>query len=226
MSDNTKDILGAVIVALISMFLVILLMGSVVLLGHSAGKSVRGDGSAAVAGSNATAEQIPVLCYHYIRGSAGPIRFLKVLGYVVLSLPLLNDNEVWTQSIGAFEKQMQYLHENGYRTITLKELGDWQAGRIELPRRTVAITFDDADRSVYERAWPILERYGFTATLFVVTSKVGQEWEGVSSLYWQELRELNDSGVFDIESHTHDLHYRVDTGDHHTPVFLAASRGD
>lgn len=225
MSNNTKDVLAAIVVATITMFLVILLMGSVVLLGQTAGRNARGD-TETVTGPAGTADQVPILAYHYIRGSDGPMRFLRVLGYVVLSLPLLNDNEVWTQSVDSFEKQMRYLHDNGYRTITLGELTRWQAGRIELPRRTVAITFDDGDRSVYEHAFPVLERYGFTATFFVVTSKVGQDWEGVSGLYWQELREMQSSGVFQIESHTHDMHYRVQTGNYHTPVFLAASKGE
>ena len=48
----------------------------------------------------------------------------------------------------------------------------------------------------------------------------------MSCLNWSELREMYESGVFEIESHTHDLHYRVETGRTHTPAFIAASHGD
>jgi len=226
MPNTLKDILGAIVVAVITMFLVIVLMGSVVLLGHSAGKAVRGSDGTTVVVPQTNAEHVSVLAYHYFRERGGPMRFLRVLGYVVLSLPLLDDTEVWTQNLGSFERQMQYLYENGYRTVTLDELTDWQAGRIELPPRSVAITFDDGDRSVYDSAYPILEKYGFTATFFLVTSKMGEQWEGVDVLFWPEVREMADSGVFRIESHTHDLHYRVESVNHPVPVFIAASKGE
>jgi peptidoglycan/xylan/chitin deacetylase (PgdA/CDA1 family) len=168
---------------------------------------------------------VPVLCYHYLRRAGGPLRFMKVLLYVVLSLPVLDDNEVWTQTEGAFEKQMKYLHENGYQTITLDDLTRWQQGRSGLPQKPVVVTFDDGDRSVYDYAWPILEKYGFKAAYFIITSRVGQQWEGLDFLTWDELRELRESGTFSIESHTHDLHYKA--GDKHDarPVVVAASAG-
>jgi peptidoglycan/xylan/chitin deacetylase (PgdA/CDA1 family) len=168
---------------------------------------------------------VPVLCYHYLRGSAGPLRFVKVLLYVVLSLPVLDDNEVWTLTQDAFERQMEYLHDNGYETITLDELARWQEGQAELPPRPVVVTFDDGDRSVYDYAWPILEKYGFEATYFVITGRVGERWSGLDFLSWDELRELEESGTFSIESHSHDLHYK--TGDKYNaqPVVLAASEG-
>jgi len=167
---------------------------------------------------------VPVLCYHYVRGKTGPVRFLKVLGYVVLSMPLLDDSELWTQSKSALAKQLKYLHDNDYHAVTLDEMSAWQRGEIGLPNRSVAITFDDGDRSVYEHAMPLLKRYNFRATFFVVTEQVGQEWEGVDGLDWDELREMQDSGIFQIESHTNNMHYRVEDGGAHTPVFLAADK--
>jgi peptidoglycan/xylan/chitin deacetylase (PgdA/CDA1 family) len=171
------------------------------------------------------ASGVPVLCYHYLRGSGGPIRFFKVFLYVVLSLPVLDDNEVWTQTQSAFEKQMRYLHENGYQTITLDDFDEWQHGRKSLPPKPVVITFDDGDRSVYDYAWPILEKYGFNAAYFIITKQVDREWEGLDFLTWDQLRELHESRVFTIESHTHDLHYKIGDKYSPSPVFLAASDG-
>jgi peptidoglycan/xylan/chitin deacetylase (PgdA/CDA1 family) len=101
----------------------------------------------------------------------------------------------------------------------------WQRRAKELPRKPVVITIDDADRSVLEHARPLLERYGFKATLFVVTSQVGRRWEGVDCLGWDELKHLSDTGVFSIESHSHDLHRKVKTSLGRLPVFVAASLG-
>jgi biofilm PGA synthesis lipoprotein PgaB len=166
-----------------------------------------------------------VLCYHYLRRSPGALRFVKVLLTVVLSLPVLDDNELWTLSEGTFEKQMRWLHENGYQTITLDQLTEWQFGHRALPEKAVVITFDDGDRSVYDYAWPILEKYGFTASYFVITREVGHPWQGLDMLSWQELREMAVSGTFTIQSHTHDLHFKVGDKNSAKPVFLAAYDG-
>jgi peptidoglycan/xylan/chitin deacetylase (PgdA/CDA1 family) len=220
-SQTTRDILGAIIVALVSMTLVVLLMGTMVLAGYGAGKSMRNQ-----MGEAPPAEHVPVLCYHYLRGNGGPVRVLKVLAYVVLSLPVLDDADVWTITEGAFDKQMRWLSEHGYETVSLQDVARWREGRGELPPKPIVITFDDGDRSVFEHAWPILDRYGFTATFFVVTSKVGESWQGVDNLTWAELRQMHDSGTFDIESHTHDLHYKVRAQRADTPVFIAGANGD
>lgn len=166
---------------------------------------------------------VPVLCYHYLRDKSDPLRLLRVFGYVVLSLPLLNDTELWTTGTSEFERQMQLLKDSGYHAVTLDELHEWQTGRRELPGKPIVITFDDGDGSVYDLALPILARYEFRATLFVVTARVGTKWNGIDCLDWARLRELEESGVFRIESHTDDLHYKVEAGGRTEPVFVAAS---
>jgi len=203
------------------MLLVVLLMGTMVLAGYGAGKSVREQ-----IGEAPPADRVPVLCYHYLRGSGGPLRVLKVLAYVVLSLPVLDDADVWTVTEDQFDKQMRWLYEHGYETVSLKDVARWREGMGELPPKPIVITFDDGDRSVLDHAWPVLDRYGFTATFFVVTGKVGETWSGVENLNWAELRQMHDSGTFDIQSHTHDLHYKVSVGRGHAPVFLAGAGGE
>ena len=222
MSQTTRDIFAALAIAIVSVVLVVLLMGTIVLAGYGAGKSVR----ERIGEAPPPAERVPVLCYHYLRGSGGPLRVLKVLAYVVLSMPVLDDADVWTVTENQFEKQMRWLYENGYETVSLQDVARWREGAAEMPPKPVVITFDDGDRSVLEHAWPVLDRYGFTATFFVVTGKVGESWKGVDSLSWAELRLMHDSGTFDIQSHTHDLHYKVGKGRRHVPVVLAGASGE
>ncbi|UCG51989.1 MAG: polysaccharide deacetylase family protein [Candidatus Latescibacterota bacterium] len=168
---------------------------------------------------------VPVLCYHYLRAETTPLRFVKILGALFLNLPLLEDMDVWTQTASSFDRQMTYLKKHGYESVDLSDLYDWQRGRKKLPSKPVVITFDDGDRSVLEFGYPILERHGFKATLFVVTSRVGQLWGRVDCLGWDDLKMLQQSGVFSIQSHTHDLHRKVSTSKGAIPIFAAASDG-
>lgn len=97
-----------------------------------------------------------------------------------------------------FARQMAMLAEEGYRTITMKEVLKFVNYQQPLPRKTVAITIDDGYRSVYELAYPILKQYNFKATLFIYTDFIGNS---PNALSWDQLRELTEAG-FEVEAHT------------------------
>ncbi|MFQ5705929.1 MAG: polysaccharide deacetylase family protein [bacterium] len=108
-----------------------------------------------------------------------------------------------------FEKQIRYLHQNGYRTVSLTDLVS-DTGNDDLRgNKLVAITFDDAYQSVFEFAFPILKKFNFTATIFVISDYVGKcnGWDysflrpGVLHCDWDELKMLSLSG-WEIGSHT------------------------
>jgi len=105
---------------------------------------------------------------------------------------------IFCMSADAFEKQMRYLKDHGFRVITMRELLRFLQHQRALPKRAVAITIDDGYRSAYEIAYPILKRYGFTATLFIYTDFVGVSGKAIT---WDQLREMKASG-FEIASHT------------------------
>jgi peptidoglycan/xylan/chitin deacetylase (PgdA/CDA1 family) len=116
------------------------------------------------------------------------------------------------------ERQLQHLVDRGYRGVTFTE-----AVTQSNPGRIVAVTFDDAFRSVLELARPILDRVGMPATMFAPTAFVGTErpmaWPGIDDwldspysselvpLSWDELRDLSDAG-WEIGSHSH-AHHRL-----------------
>jgi peptidoglycan/xylan/chitin deacetylase (PgdA/CDA1 family) len=226
MSQMTRrDAYIAFVITVVVAVALALTVGGMVATGRNAGSHIRSNRIAPDTVSVDThVPQVPVLCYHYIRGKSDPIRLVRVFGYVVLSLPLLDNSELWTTSASGFERQMEYLARRGYNTITLDELNEWQIGLRELPPHPVVITFDDADQSIYDYAFPVLKRLGLRATVFVVTGRVGTRWGEVRVLDWARLREMQESGVFDIQSHTHDLHYKVNEGSAAQPVFLAATQ--
>lgn len=97
-----------------------------------------------------------------------------------------------------FELQMRYLKENGYHVITAEELLAFLRYQQGLPQKSVLITIDDGYRSVYDLAYPILKKYGYTATLLIYTSFVGVSKMAIT---WDQLKEMRTNG-FTIGSHT------------------------
>jgi peptidoglycan/xylan/chitin deacetylase (PgdA/CDA1 family) len=97
-----------------------------------------------------------------------------------------------------FDQQMKYLKDNGFRVIGLGELLGFLEYRNTIPKKSVAITIDDGYSSGYEIAYPILKKYGFTATFFVYTDFINTS---KNSITWDQLKELKKDG-FEIGSHT------------------------
>jgi peptidoglycan/xylan/chitin deacetylase (PgdA/CDA1 family) len=98
----------------------------------------------------------------------------------------------------AFEEQMELLQRRGYRVVTLDEIYDFLDFKGDLPEKSVAITFDDGWRSMYDIAYPILRKYGYPATLFVSTDMITGSRKTLS---WDLIREMMKEGV-DVENHT------------------------
>lgn len=104
-------------------------------------------------------------------------------------------------SPAVFDQQMAYIAENGYTVISLDQLLEaiYLQDPDLLPENSVVITVDDGFRCFLTRAVPILQKYGFTATLFVYTAYVNA---GGRSLTWDELRLVESMG-FSVECHSY-----------------------
>ncbi len=96
-----------------------------------------------------------------------------------------------------FEAQMRQLHDEGFQTVSLADFLAFTAGRRQLPRRSVLLTFDDGYKSFVQYARPTLKDYGFGATLFVYSDFIGAG----SGLSWQDLRALSEQG-YDVQAHS------------------------
>jgi len=129
-----------------------------------------------------------------------------------------------------FERQMTFLSRAGYESVSLSRavLGSGEAG---LPARPVVITFDDGTLDFWEHARPVLERVGFTATLFVVSGFVGgrSSWDRVLGepdrllMSWDQIRQLHRQG-FELGSHTHNHRPLTELSDEETRSELSRSR--
>jgi len=81
-----------------------------------------------------------------------------------------------------FEEQMALIASR-YRPLSLEELLAVRRGEAELPLRSVLVTFDDGYRDFAAEAWPILQRQGVPAVLFVPTAYPGS----ASGFWWDRL---------------------------------------
>lgn len=88
-----------------------------------------------------------------------------------------------------FIKQMEYIKKNGYQVITLDELVRSIKDKKSLKRNKVVITLDDGYKDNFEYAYPVLKRFGFPATIFIITDLIGKGsmWKGKEFLNWDEV---------------------------------------
>ena len=129
---------------------------------------------------------IPILMYHRIADD-GP-----------------SDLAPYRVTPAMFDRQMRLLQRHGYQTVSVDAAsGSYGASRAgPLPGRLIALTFDDGYRDFLETAWPILRRYGFSATVYLPTDHVGgrAEWDAPHGapaplVTWDEVKALSAEGV-------------------------------
>ena len=109
--------------------------------------------TASYKGKNAT--RIPVITYH--RLTSAKEKKSRNQRHSTLFL-----------EVSVFEKQMKWLHNHKYRTISTEEFYLWYTGKIKLPKKSVLITFDDGSYSVIKYGLPILKKYNMKATIFMI----------------------------------------------------------
>lgn len=103
-------------------------------------------------------------------------RRLRILMYHAVCAPLDNPNKIFT-SPKLFQAQMRYLKRHNSRGVSMRELR--RAASMGNAQRLVVLTFDDGYENFLHNALPVLERFGFSATVFVVGGMLGEEnnWE-------------------------------------------------
>jgi peptidoglycan/xylan/chitin deacetylase (PgdA/CDA1 family) len=153
-----------------------------------AGKSEEGKNSV-----NSYAVEIPVLLYHHL---------LKQDENTFCNNPAV-------VSVELFEEQMCVLYEEGYHSITLGDLELFLKGEIQLPCRSVLITFDDGYKSNIHYAYPILKKYELRAAIFIVSYMISEETSefdptAFQYISWREMEEHKD--VFEYACHSHNFH--------------------
>ena len=131
----------------------------------------------------------PILCYHRVspRDKSNP------------DSPSLGVTPV------QFEGQLRLLKTLGYRSVSIHDLIAYLKAQKNIPPKSVVFTFDDGYKDNYVHAFPLLKKYGFTATVFLVTDRIGgtNTWDSGTAplLNEAEIEEMQMAGIT-FGSHT------------------------
>ncbi len=113
----------------------------------------------------------------------------------------LKADDKYTLSVSQFRSQMQYLYENGFKTLSMQELLDYYNGKIVEVTKAVVLTFDDGYKNFNEFVKPIIEEFNFKATCFVIGKHTDDDRE--EFLKSQDI--VNTENV-EYYSHSYNLH--------------------
>lgn len=149
---------------------------------------------------------IKIVIPHYVTRSG-----LCVLAYH----GVVNDGEkqtdfkdnIYTLSVSQFEKQMKYLYDNGFTTYSMDEVNSYIHGELQIPEKSVVLTFDDGYKNFNDIVKPILEKYGFKGTCFVIGKHLTDDTE--SFLKLEDIRNTENAEYY---SHSQDLHRKSEKG--------------
>jgi biofilm PGA synthesis lipoprotein PgaB len=150
--------------------------------------------------------------------AAGPqsVQFVTI-GYhdVQDNLARHYDPDQYASTTENLAGHFRWLAAEGYTVISIDDVLAARAGERRLPDRSVLLTFDDGFRSVYTHVYPLLKLFGYHAVVSPVTSWIEtdgivpynrEQLDASHFLTWAQLREMADSGLVEVASHSHDLH--------------------
>lgn len=132
-----------------------------------------------------------------------PNQGIAVLNYHFFYDPATQTcDETICLKVEKFREHLEYLKNNGYKTLTMKEFVNWMYGKIELPEKSVLITVDDGAMGTGKHNGnhliTLLEEYKMHATLFLIAG-----WWDISNY---------ESPYLEVQSHTFDMHKYGDCG--------------
>jgi len=136
-----------------------------------------------------------------------------------LCVPIIMYHQVKNNKLGKdvispyeFESDLKYLLENNYVTITMTQLIDYVYDNKELPQNPIILTFDDGYLSTYKYVFPLLKKYNMKIVLSIIGvgidnfSKVFDDHIDYANATWDQLKEMESSGLVEIQNHTYNLH--------------------
>ncbi len=137
----------------------------------------------------------------------------------LVCVPILMYHQVKNSNFGKdvisryeFESDLKYLSENNYNTITMSQLIDYVYNGTALPQNPIILSFDDGSISIYKNVFPLLKKYNSKIVLYIVGkstddySKVSDDNINYAVITWDEVSEMDKSGLVEIQNHTYNLH--------------------
>ena len=133
-----------------------------------------------------------------------------IMYHSILKDPAYAGNYVISPSL--LENDLRWLKENGYTAVLPRELVDYVQNGVPLPEKPVVLSFDDGYYNNYLYAYPLIQQYDMKMVLAIIgihTDKFSQVDENnayYSHCTWEQIREMEDSGLVELANHTYNLH--------------------
>lgn len=134
---------------------------------------------------------------------------------IIMYHSLLKDSNLqneYTILPTVFEDDLKYFADNGYTTVTVKDLIDYVYYDKKLPEKCVMLTFDDGYYNNYYYAYPLLKKYNSKAVISPIVSMTEKYTQSgdvsitYGSMNVSDIKEMADSGYVEIQNHSYDLH--------------------
>lgn len=133
---------------------------------------------------------VPILLYHYVEYVKDPGDTIRKSLNIV---PIV------------FAAEVKTLKDGGFVFLTTKDLADVLDGKMDFPKKSIILTFDDGYRDFYTDVFPILKKYNVKATIFIVPNFLNKP----NNMDTWMLKEIVKSGLVEIGAHTMDHSYLV-----------------
>lgn len=134
---------------------------------------------------------VPIIMYHHVKSTG--------LGKDVIS-PY------------EFEMDLKYLEDNDYHTIVMADLIKYAYEGADLPANPIILSFDDGNLSTYQNVFPLLKKFNMKIVLSIIGkgadnfSRVSDVNIDYSHVTWDQIVEMEESGLVEIQNHSYNLH--------------------
>lgn len=139
-------------------------------------------------------QKIPVFCYHDVVANDNA-KALEKDPYAITEKRL--------------EEHFELLKKEGFTPISLKQYENYVERKGILPEKPVLLSFDDGRESMYTRIYPILKKYNYPAVFAIILSYMDTTIPPADiekMVTWEQLREMQASGLVEVASHTYNMH--------------------
>ncbi|HIW71287.1 MAG TPA: polysaccharide deacetylase family protein [Candidatus Levilactobacillus faecigallinarum] len=155
---------------------------------------------------------IMVLCYHRILGNDWSTQLIRDLS------PNSQLHE-FNVPANQFAQQMAYLHKHRVKVIRADTMSRMVKSGKPIHGKYAVLSFDDIDRTVLDHAVPVMNKYKFPFTAFIITGNTGDYREGTQLATWSQINRARQTtnGRMTLGLHTHNLHH---LNAHMQPVFM------
>lgn len=134
-----------------------------------------------------------------------------IMYHAIMENPAKSGKYVITPDV--LREDIEYILSEGYTPVFITDLINYVYSDSPLPDKPIVLTFDDGYYNNYLHAFPITKEYGIKAVFSIIgkythiqSSSDEKQAEGYSHVTWDQIREMTESGLWEVQNHTYDMH--------------------